>query len=119
MPEFSFHRCDRFRHDTARYNQIEKAEIRIHIKRESVRSNEARDVNPDGGNLRFVRFLICPDAGQPGLRFAGIVKSTQVRIKTSSRRRTNSTAPKVLRLPSGAANPRRSKIGYPTICPGP
>ena len=47
----------------------------------------------------------------PGTRFVGMAKSAQVRMRTSSRRRTNSTAPRVLRLPSGAACPRRSKMG--------
>ena len=32
----------------------------------------------------------------PGTRFVGMAKSAQVRIRTSSRRRTNSTAPRVL-----------------------
>ena len=38
---------------------------------------------------------------RPGTRFVGMAKSAQVRIRTSSRRRTNSITPRVLRLPSG------------------
>jgi hypothetical protein len=35
------------------------------------------------------------------MRFVAMAKSTQVRIKTSSRRRTNSITPNVFRFPSG------------------
>ena len=40
-----------------------------------------------------------------------MAKSAQVRIRTSSRRRTNSTAPSVLRLPSGAAKSAQVEDG--------
>ena len=40
------------------------------------------------------RWGIGPHAGQAGTRFAGIAKSAQVRIRTSSRRRTYSIAPR-------------------------
>src|SRR5579863_10237497 len=53
---------------------------------------------------------------KPGTRFAGIAKSSQVRIRTSSRRRTKSTAPRLFRRADEAfaaprENPRRSKMG--------
>jgi hypothetical protein len=40
---------------------------------------------------------------RPLTRFVGIAKSAQVRIRTSSRRRTKSTAPRVFRRADGAS----------------
>src|SRR5215469_2818821 len=47
----------------------------------------------------------------PAIRLVRIPKSAQVRMRTSSSRRTYSIAPRLLRVPLVEGNTRRSKIG--------
>ena len=87
-------------------------------------SDGAGDVDADGGDFGLLMRQQVPDSARddmvwgfvqtpvrPQMRAAGMPKSAQVRISTSSRRRTYSIAPRVLRLPSGVAIPRKSKMG--------
>src|ERR1700723_3516840 len=46
-----FHRRHRFRRDSAGHNQVEVAEIRIHIQSKSMRSDRARNVDANGGDF--------------------------------------------------------------------
>src|SRR6516165_6282479 len=130
MAEFFLHRGHRLVTDATRNEQIEVAEVGVHVQRESVRRNAARNVHADGGDLAC-RFPPCPckrgkgKGGalwlsapgtvhapvRPATRPVGIRKSAQVRISTSSSWRTYPTAPNVFRCPPSAGNPRRSKIG--------
>ena len=85
----------------------------------------AGDVDADGGDFGLLSDSRSLDSARddmylgdsvqtpvrPQMRSAGMPKSAQVRISTSSRRRTYSMAPRVFRLPSGVEIPRRSKMG--------
>src|SRR6516225_636488 len=51
MAEFFLHRGHRLVTDATRNEQIEVAEVGVHVQRESVRRNAARNVHADGGDL--------------------------------------------------------------------
>ena len=111
--------------DSAGDDQLEVVEIGVYVEGETVRGYGAGDVDADGGDFGFVDRRTsgpstppdnsqanCPAAlGMTGLGLSrrrsgrrcgsGNAESAQVRIRTSSRRRTYSMAPRVLRLPSG------------------
>src|SRR4029077_9597514 len=56
--ELLFHRCHRLVHNPAGNNQVEEAEINIHIQREAVRSHAARDVYSNRGNLSLLILIV-------------------------------------------------------------
>src|ERR1039458_9086713 len=49
--QFFLHRGHRPSRNSAGHDQVEVAEIRIHIQSETMRSNRARNVHADGGDL--------------------------------------------------------------------
>src|ERR1035438_8138253 len=49
--QFFLHRGHRPGRNSAGHDQVEVAEIRIHIQSETMRSNRARNVHADGGDL--------------------------------------------------------------------
>ena len=51
--EFLLHRGDRLRRDAAGDDQVEVAEIGVHVEGEAVRGDEAGDVDADGGEFGF------------------------------------------------------------------
>src|SRR6202140_2139094 len=83
-PPFFLHRGHRLRGDSTGHNQVEVAEIRIHIQSESMRSYGARNVHADRRDLRLRVCVVaglrpaiepeaphhtsrfCPHAGKPG-----------------------------------------------------
>jgi len=54
MAEFFLHRGDRLRSDAARDDEIEVAEIGVDVESEAVGSDEAGNVDADGGELGFL-----------------------------------------------------------------
>ena len=64
MTQLLLHRRHRLRSDTTGNDQVEIIQVRVYVERESVRSDEAGDVDADGCEFSLGRFLIRPNTGQ-------------------------------------------------------
>ena len=113
--QFLCHRSYRLGGDAAGDDQVKVVEVGVYVEGETMRGDGAGDVDADGGDFGFGRrplvigalraavlfasesFCSARDARvcrvvqtpvRPQIRAVGMLKSAQVRIRTSSRRRT-------------------------------
>ena len=66
--QFFLHGGHRLRRNSAGHDQIEVAEIRIHIQSEAMRRHRSGDMHTDGGDLGC-RLRLSPNAREPGNAF--------------------------------------------------